>query len=110
MRRINQQYDFNPAQLGSIQRMDGYSPVIFFDLMHYIGNLCPPGTELYAEFKEQFGRTVPADCSLHTRSYYSMSRGPVEIGTFSGATISDPSINPRAATSKTETVWYRATH
>jgi hypothetical protein len=44
-----------------------------------------------------------------------MSRGPVEIVSYSGVTISDPTVNTTAkfgtpAASKTATAWYRATH
>ena len=45
----------------------------------------------------------------NTDYYYSMSKGRVKIETFSGITISDPSISPEAA-KKNETGWYTATH
>ena len=38
-----------------------------------------------------------------------MNKGKIKINTFSGATISDPSINSYA-TEKYQTAWYKATH
>ena len=113
MRQINQNYTFNPAKLESLQRMDGYNPVIFFDLMHYVENLCSPETELFARFSEQYERTVPADCRFHTPYYFTSSYVSgshlVMINEFSGVTISDPSVSQKAA-EKTATAWYHATH
>ena len=108
MKEINQRFSFNQALLGTLQRMDGYSPVIFFDFGDYVKNLCTDQT-LLDRFEYQFERTTPTHLRLHTRKYYSRFRGPIEINTYSGITISDPSVHPSAA-AKTETAWYKATH
>lgn len=108
MKEINQKYAFDPTQLNSLQRMDGYSPIIFFDYGDYVTKLCPDRV-LLEKFNEQLERTVPSKYRMHTDYFYSMSKGKVQINTYSGTTISDPSVNPEAST-KTETAWFIATH
>lgn len=108
MKEINRRFSFDPASLNDVQRMDGYSPVIFFDMGDYVSKLCTDD-DLLTQFRSQFDRAVPPDLSLHTPSYYSASMGKVNIRAFSGMTISDPSMNVKTET-KTETAWYKATH
>lgn len=106
MKEINQQYTFDTNLNYSVQRLDGYSPVIFFDCADYVSKLCPDPA-LLDQFTEQLNRTVPF--KRNTDYVYSMSSGRIKINTFSGITISDPSTNPNAS-SKEETAWYAATH
>ncbi|WP_458408794.1 clostripain-related cysteine peptidase [Bacteroides congonensis] len=106
MKDINSQYTFDPTLIGSLQRLDGYSPAIFFDCEDYVSKLCPD-QGLLAQFKEQLDRTVPF--KRNTDYYYTMTRGKIKIDTFSGITISDPSTSTEAAKKK-ETAWYIATH
>ena len=106
MKDINSQYTFDPTLIGSLQRLDGYSPAIFFDCEDYVSKLCPD-QGLLAQFKEQLDRTVPF--KRNTDYYYTMTRGKIKIDTFSGITISDPSTSTEAAKKK-ETAWYMATH
>ena len=101
MKEINHQYTFDSSLTSSLQRLDGYNPVIFFDYGDYVSKLCPDKT-LVAQFNEQLNRTVPF--KRNTEYFYSMSRGKVKINTFSGITISDPSTN-RLASGKKETAW-----
>jgi hypothetical protein len=109
MREINRRFTFDPALRGSVQRMDGYNPVVFFDYGDYVKKLCTDPA-LLARFEAQLGRAVPEIYRLHTRSFYSMIRGPVEIGAYTGVTISDPSVHHWAEAYKPETAWYSATH
>ena len=106
MKDINSQYTFDSTSIGSLQRLDGYSPAIFFDCEDYVSKLCPD-QGLLAQFKEQLDRTVPF--KRNTDYYYTMTRGKIKIDTFSGITISDPSTSTEAAKKK-ETAWYIATH
>ncbi|WP_294475375.1 clostripain-related cysteine peptidase [uncultured Bacteroides sp.] len=106
MKAINQQYTFDSSLTSSLQRLDGYSPVIFFDYGDYVSKLCKD-SELLEQFNEQLERTVPF--KRNTDYYYSRSSGRVKINTYSGITISDPSTNPDTS-SKEETAWYKATH
>ena len=107
MKEINQKYDFNPLLLDSVQPLDGYSPVIFFDFGDYVTKLCPDSL-LLKRFNTQLNRTVPPQLRKNTPYYYTMSGDKKKINTFSGVTISDPSVNVKAA-AKTSTAWYKAT-
>ena len=40
MKEINGRFTFDTSKLGQIQRMDGYTPVIFFDYGDYVAKLC----------------------------------------------------------------------
>lgn len=106
MKEINHQYSFDTTLTNSLQRLDGYNPVIFFDYGDYVSKLCPD-PDLLDQFTDQLNRTVPF--KRNTEYFYSMKRGKVKINTFSGITISDPSTNSDASR-KEDTAWYLATH
>ncbi len=107
MKEINQQFTFKTSQLTDIQRMDGYSPVIFFDLGDYVAHLCEDSS-LLELFNQQLNRAVPY--KAHTAKYYSaIIHGAVAIKSYSGTVVSDPSTNSLASP-KEETKWYKATH
>lgn len=107
MKEINSRYEFDASQINSIQRLDGYSPVLFFDFGDYITKLCSD-MELLNQFQEQLLRTIPY--KSNTDTYYTQNLNKqIKINAFSGVTISDPSMNTLAET-KTETAWYKATH
>ena len=106
MKEINSRYTLNEAEVNTVQRLDGYNPIIFFDFVDYVSKLCKD-TELLNRFEIQYNKTVPH--FMATKSYYSMSRGQVYLNAYSGVTISDISLSPKAS-SKTETDWYKATH
>ncbi len=106
MKMINSRYSFDPSQLAGLQRMDGYTPVLFYDFGDYVEHLCPDEA-LLAEFKARLARAVPY--AVHTEQYYSASRGAVDINTYSGITTSEPSTHSLAA-DVVNTNWYKATH
>lgn len=106
MKEINARYTFDSSKLNRLQRLDGYRPVIFFDYGDYVAHLCQD-EQLLQELQDQLNRTVPY--KAHTENYYSMSMGTVPIKTYSGITVSDPTIHFWAK-DKTETNWYKATH
>jgi len=110
MKEINRQFEFNESLRDQIQMMDGYRPVVFFDYGDYVSKLCPDN-ELLAEFNAQLELTVPCRYKRHTPEYFTSLTGGdrIQINTYSGLTISDPSIN-NLASDKTETAWYKATH
>lgn len=108
MRRINAAHAFDPGRLGDLQRLDGYTPTLFFDLGDYVRRLCSDDDALLAEFEKQLDATVP--WHRHTEEYYSMANGVNPIRTFSGITTSDPSADPEAAIDRQQTAWWRATH
>lgn len=106
MKSINDKYTFDTSLRGNIQRLDGYSPVIFYDFADYVTSLCSDPI-LLRQFREQLNRLVPY--KTHTENFYSMAKGVIHIDTFCGITTSDPSYNPMA-TPKENTLWYIATH
>ena len=111
MKEINQRYTFNEELTGELQRLDGYTPTIFFDYGDYVSKLCSD-PDLLEQFNEQLKRTVPF--KRNTKQYFTAISSSyygekIDINTFSGITISDPSTNP-GASKKNETAWYIATH
>lgn len=108
MKEINHRYTFNVELAGELQKLDGYTPTIFFDYGDYVSKLCAD-PELLKQFNEQLKRTVPF--KRNTEYYFTaISYGKrLKINTFSGITISDPSTNALASQKK-ETAWYAATH
>ena len=77
MKYIHSNYSFDSTQAINIQRMDGYSPVIFYDFGDYVQTLCGTDTEIYNNFKTLLEKVIPLQNSyqriLHgiKRSYYS---------------------------------------
>lgn len=108
MTEINQRFSFDLSLMKSMQRFDGYSPVIFFDFGDYVSSLCTD-EYLLEDFNNQLERAVPLRFRKNTINFYSAIKGEIEIRTFSGIAVSDPSINSLAK-EKTETAWYKATH
>lgn len=106
MKEINSRYSFDESLQNGLQRMDGYTPVLFYDFGDYVTKLCGDA-DLLAAFNAQLERTVPY--KTHTEQYYSAYRGEVDIHTYSGITTSEPSKH-RWAAKVTETNWYKATH
>lgn len=106
MKKINTKYIFDESSENTLQRMDGYTPIIFYDYGDYVEKLCKDPV-LLERFEQQLSRTVPY--KVHTDYFYSVTKGRVPIYTFSGITTSDPSKHSLAV-SKTDTEWYRATH
>lgn len=105
MQEINSRYIFTSND-NTVQRMDGYSPIIFFDFGDYVSKLCDD-KYLLSKFDSQLEKLVPY--RANTESYYSMSTGAINIKHYSGITISDLSRNSKAKTKK-ETAWYKFTH
>lgn len=107
MKEINGRFTFDESQKNSIQRLDGYTPIIFYDYGDYVSHLCTDSV-LLSRFDEQLARTVPY--RRHTPYYYSaINNRMTKINRFSGLTTSDPSSHSLTLP-KTETLWYKATH
>lgn len=106
MNTININYTLDPRLLGHIQKLDGYNPVIFYDFGDYVEKL-GIDENLHYDFEQQLKRTVVY--SVHTEQYYAYGAGAFDINSYSGLTISDPSISSIAA-EKENTAWYQATH
>ena len=106
VRKIEAAGTLDSALRPYLQRMDGYSPPIFYDLGDYIAAICTD-EELLAEFNAQLARTVPY--KAHTSSYYSAITGAEPIRAYSGITTSAPT-RSRYADDWRLTEWYAATH
>lgn len=108
IKQINETCPDLPCNVTDIQDLDGFENTIFFDLGDYVSHLYIDSS-LADAFSNQLERLVPY--KAHTKTYYSMYTGKeYPINTFSGITISDPSVNRSIANVKTQTNWYRDTH
>lgn len=106
MRGINSHYVLDESLRGELQRLDGYSPMLFHDLGRYVELLCEDEI-LKKEFFMQLDKTVT--CCVHTPCYYSMAMGVIPITHFCGLTTSDASLNALVS-GLAATEWYRNTH
>lgn len=115
MAEINTLYDYNDISVSGVQRMDGYSPVIFYDFGSYVEALCAD-EQLLATFKEQLSKLVPDNYKAHTEKFasavssWSGGLTTYNINSYSGVTISDPTTSSKAYSYKFDTNWYKATH
>lgn len=111
MRIINSRFTLSNAT--SVQRLDGYHDVIFYDMGDYVSKLCTDPV-LYADFQTTLDKLVPF--KAHTpMAYTALGQLPspkIPVSTFSGLTISDPTVSTfeRAAVNKKLTSWWAATH
>ncbi len=108
MRQINIACPDLPCDVTDIQDLDGYENTIFFDFGDYVSHLYLDQSLIDA-FNVQLDKLVPY--KSNTETYYSSYTGrQYPINTFSGITISDPSVNRSIANVKTQTNWYMDTH
>ena len=110
MREINSKYKLSDEALHSIQVLDGFYDPIFFDMGDYLEKLCT-GSVDYSYIVTLMESAVCSKCS--TAQIYSFlynSPTVIDVNTFSGITISDPSINSVALDGKEKTSWWKATH
>ena len=108
MKEINSLYDFDENKIGNIQRLDGYTPIIFYDFGSYVENLCQD-SYLLEQFNQQLDKMIPPEYRLSTKSYYCMGKGIVYLNTYSGLNTSEPSYNTKTV-AYSESSWYKATH
>lgn len=107
MKILNKSYKL--WRIDAVQRLDGYSPTLFFDLGSYVWFFQGLGYAGYSDFEAQLNLAVPY--KAHTDQYYTDLSTPhvVEIHQYSGISVSDPSEHPYAADKET-TEWWKATH
>ena len=105
MKLINSRYEFDSLQLYSLQRMDGYTPVLFFDFGDYVEHLCPDEA---CSPSSRHAWPAPCLCRAHRAVLFGL-QGAVDINTYSGITTSEPSTHSLAA-DVVDTNWYKATH
>ena len=110
MKDINSQYQFDPNLLDNIQIMDGFDHPIFYDMRSYLSNLCTNERQLN-QVLSVLEKAVPyKDCTEQFYSYIYGEQRKFDIKTYSGITISDPSLNEVALKGKEKTSWWKATH
>lgn len=107
MKILNKGYKL--GRIDAVQRLDGYSPTLFFDLGSYVFFFNELSYGGYSDFEAQLKLAVPY--KAHTDEYYTDLSSPhvVEIHQYSGISVSDPSEHPYAADKET-TDWWKATH
>ena len=113
MTEINQQFTFNVADTTHVQKLDGYSGTIFYDMKSYVDRLCSD-TNLKNRFNNIMTQVTPYYAST-SRIYTAMGQlnsEYININSFSGITISDPSESQEYSAKKTKktTSWWKATH
>lgn len=107
MRRINAapRRDYDPRQL---QIYEALSSPLLFDFGHYVNSVCDDPA-LLADFEAQMALAFPAECRLHTESFYSAYNQRLNpIVYYTGVSISEPSEVYTEENKRTS--WYRATH
>ena len=110
MKQINTRYTIDEEVLDNIQPLDGLKPTLFYDMGDYVKNLCPD-PNLYNQFKTSLTNVVKH--TANTDSIYSYIYGFrvfKKLETYSGLTISDPSLHSVALKGKERTGWWKATH
>lgn len=108
MKLINGKFTLNDDERNNIQVLDGLTTPLFFDFGHYVSLLCKD-TEMLKQFDEQLAKTVIR--KVNTPTFYSdHNEKHIALNTYSGLTISAPSLNPAATENIEKTSWYRATH
>jgi hypothetical protein len=107
VKKINLNASKENVDISAIQRMDGYTPTIFYDLEDVVRNKCTDSA-LFEEFQTQLNKTIIS--KRHTTRYYAaVINNTLPISTYCGITTSDCSISERAD-AWTSTSWYQATH
>ena len=110
MREINSKYKLSDEALHSIQVLDGFYDPIFFDMGDYLEKLCT-GLVDYSSVVTLMESAVCSKCNTpQIYSFLYNSPTVIDVNTFSGITISDPSINSVALDGKEKTSWWKATH
>ncbi len=93
----------DPSQLQSYEGMTSH---LFYDFRQYAEQVATDAGALDL-FREQFDRTFPPECRLHTPSFYSWHSRPLmlPINYYSGVTCSAPA--QLYSTENRQTAWWR---
>lgn len=112
MKNINSNHTLSSdISLESIQKLDGFAPTLFYDLGVYVDSLCPSGM-LKDQFNTQLKKTIKASGSTDQAytALFSLRGTTFDIKSYSGLTISDPSLHSVAIKGREKTGWWKATH
>lgn len=110
MRHINASNTLTDEELTEIQVLDGFYEPIFYDMGDYLNKFCTDIWD-YSQVESILERAVISKCNTD-QIYSFLYNTPryIDVNTFSGITISDPSINSVALDGKEKTAWWKATH
>jgi hypothetical protein len=108
MREINRQNTLDDNMIDSLQVLDGFETPIFYDMGHYVENLCDQ-TSLLSDFHARLSEVVTATATTDTL-FSALHRPYTKVKNYSGLTISDPSRNSVVMKGKEKTAWWKATH
>ena len=111
MKQVNALCSLDPDRLQDIQDLDGghWNPTVYFDFGDYLQKLCEDHPDMLRSLQDLLQRLVPYKAC--TENIYSEASGqPVPVNSFSGITISDPSVNSYVLSTKQQTAWWLATH
>lgn len=117
MRTFNTLYEATDEELEEVQPLDGFDSTVFYDLMDYVEHVSKDPS-LTESIRTQLNNIVIATVATpRVFSYYIKMTNKHYAGDKTyyvnnscGLTISDPSTNSDAITSKTQTEWWKATH
>ena len=110
MRDINAHYELPDSVRKEIQVLDGFDEAVFYDMGDYLKKLCTD-SRAYSQVSSILASAIRSKCN--TDQIYSYLYGTpryITVNTFSGITISDPSLNEVALRGKEKTSWWHATH
>jgi len=110
MKQVNAAHTFDTSLQDSLQVLDGFNTAIFYDMDSYVAHLTGKNA-LYDRFKTVLSKAVRA--SAATEQLYSyLYNAPIyiDVKSFSGITISDPTQSPTALKGLGKTAWWKATH
>lgn len=109
MKAVNSSLTITQTQLSNIQRLDGYASTVYYDFGDYVKHLCAADPVMYERLTNAIQQIVPYKRA--TRQIYSAFTNPyTTVNTFSGITISDPTLNSVAQGYIQQTSWWKATH
>lgn len=112
MKEINSRYALLDSDRDSLQVLDGFHETLFYDLGDYVDHLCQ-NASLLSDFRSQLDDVVKATSTtdtLYSYLYYYEEPKYIQVKTYSGITISDPSVNNVALKGREKTGWWKATH
>ena len=113
MREVNATCTMADSLRDSIQILDGFNEPLFYDMADYTDRLCGDNDILKAKVRKQITAAIKSCKStskLYSYLYVYQSPKYIDVNTFSGLTISDPSVNRVAVKGREKTRWYKDTH
>lgn len=113
MKEVNATCSMADSLRDSIQILDGFNEPLFYDMADYTDHLCGDNDILKSKVKKLIAAAIKSCKStpqLYSYLYVYQSPKYIDVNTFSGLTISDPSINSVAIKGREKTKWYKDTH